>query len=551
MRKRSETWAPETGRPAGSESRTAYASPPPSDIGTGLRVTSAWGSVATRVPFAGGSTVLGPGTAFGGAAALGPESPRVELPASRGRSSGLCGRTPRGDARTAGFGEGVAATGGAGVGRGASAIRGAAGRARLRRVCTGGERTSRTRIALSSPAKISPRRSRAVRWRLNPRMRSSSRASASLRARCSIGDVDGTRGDFRPPGIVGRGICVGTMANPSRSSAWSTSGWWRRSMGGWCVGGPTPRRSMMISSSSPGLRAVVRAATDAPDNSRSRETMHRRLDAPPDAARDPTSSRRTGSRSFIRHHGGDSLGERGGRPMNELAPRGHHSAVIRGSHEFSSLFGRDVLSRVIYGARVSLYVAVTSVGLAMLVGGALGLTAGYAGGVWDNAINRVMDVFFSIPGLLLAVGVAAMRGPGVNSAVVAITIVYTPLFARVMRGPVLAEREKEYIEAVRALGAGRLVVAIKHLLPNVLSPFVVQGTVAFSQAILIEASLSYLGLSAQPPTPSWGNMLNEGRTYLETAPWISVFPGVAIMIAVLAFNLIGDGLRDILDPNAS
>ena len=131
-----------------------------------------------------------------------------------------------------------------------------------------------------------------------------------------------------------------------------------------------------------------------------------------------------------------------------------------------------------------------------------------------------------------------------------ITIVYTPLFVRVMRAPVLAEREKEYIEAVRALGASRVVIAIKHLLPNVISPFVVQGTVAFSQAILIEASLSYLGLSAQPPTPSWGNMLNEGRTYLETAPWISVFPGIAIMVAVLAFNLIGDGVRDVLDPNA-
>jgi peptide/nickel transport system permease protein len=158
-----------------------------------------------------------------------------------------------------------------------------------------------------------------------------------------------------------------------------------------------------------------------------------------------------------------------------------------------------------------------------------------------------MDVFFSIPGLLLAVGIAAMRGPGVNSAVLAIAIVYTPLFVRIMRGPVLAEREKEYVEAVRALGAPRWAVAVKHVLPNVISPFVVQGTVAFSQAILIEASLSYLGLSAQPPTPSWGNMLNEGRTYLETAPWISVFPGVAIMVAVLAFNLIGDGLRDVLD----
>jgi len=214
-------------------------------------------------------------------------------------------------------------------------------------------------------------------------------------------------------------------------------------------------------------------------------------------------------------------------------------------------FGRDVLSRVIHGARISLSVAGVSIVSAMLVGGTLGLAAGYLGGRWDNLINRVMDVFFSVPGLLLSVGIAAMRGPGIESAMIAIAIVYTPLFARVMRGPVLAEREKEYVEAVRALGAGRLSVALRHVLPNVLSPFVVQGTVAFSQAILIEASLAYLGLSAQPPTPSWGNMLNEGRTYLETAPWISVFSGIAIMVAVLAFNLLGDGLRDVLDPRTS
>ena len=189
-------------------------------------------------------------------------------------------------------------------------------------------------------------------------------------------------------------------------------------------------------------------------------------------------------------------------------------------------FGRDVLSRVIHGARISLYVAIASIAASMTLGGALGLTAGYMGGASDNAINRVLDVFFSIPALLLAVGIAAMRGP------------------------VLAERAKDYVEAVRALGATRVAVALKHILPNVISPFVVQGTVALSQAILIEASLSYLGLSAQPPTPSWGNMLNEGRTYLETAPWISVFPGLAIMLTVLAFNLIGDGLRDILDPSS-
>ena len=226
-------------------------------------------------------------------------------------------------------------------------------------------------------------------------------------------------------------------------------------------------------------------------------------------------------------------------------------AAPTADHPFGTdALGRDLLARVFYGARLSMEVAVLSVAGATAAGGVLGLLSGYLGGLVDLAIGRAMDIFFAFPAILLALGIVAALGPDPRNVVIAIAVVYTPIFARVMRGPVLAEREKEYVEAVRALGATRLVVAVKHILPNVLSPFVVQGTVALSQAILIEASLSYLGLSAQPPTPSWGNMLNEGRTYLETAPWISVFPGIAIMVTVLAFNLIGDGLRDILDPSA-
>jgi peptide/nickel transport system permease protein len=211
-------------------------------------------------------------------------------------------------------------------------------------------------------------------------------------------------------------------------------------------------------------------------------------------------------------------------------------------------FGRDVLSRTIHGSRIALGVAGSSIALAFTVGTLLGLVGGYVGSWPDLAIGRVMDVFFSFPTLILAVAIAAMLGPGLNNAALAIAVVYAPLFSRVARGPVIAERAKDHVVAALGLGAGTFRVVFRHILPNVLAPLIVQASVSLAFAILAEASLSYLGLGTQPPDPSWGTMLNEGRTYLETAPWMSVFPGLAIMLAVLGFNLLGDGLRDVLDP---
>jgi len=212
-------------------------------------------------------------------------------------------------------------------------------------------------------------------------------------------------------------------------------------------------------------------------------------------------------------------------------------------------FGRDLLSRTVYGARLSLSVAAESVGIALAAGSLLGLLSGYAGGRTDQALMRLMDVFFSFPAILLALGIVAALGPSPDNVILAIAVVYTPIFARVVRGPVLALKEREFVEATRALGAPARRILGRHILPNLASVLVVQTSIALSWAILTEASLSFLGLSAQPPLPSWGAMLNEGRQNLELAPHLAVFPGLAIMLAVLGFNLLGDGLRDVLDPH--
>src|SRR5213592_4226219 len=189
-------------------------------------------------------------------------------------------------------------------------------------------------------------------------------------------------------------------------------------------------------------------------------------------------------------------------------------------------FGRDLLSRIVFGVRVSLGIAGASIALALAVGGVLGLLAGLGRGV-DQVLGRAMDVFFAFPPVLLAIGIAAVLGAGPGTAVVAIAVVYAPLFFRVVRASVLAESAQAYVEAAEALGLGRLAILVSHILPNVVSPIVVQTAVCLSYGILIESALSYLGLGVQPPTPSWGTILNEGKEFLAQAPWVSLFPGGA------------------------
>lgn len=213
--------------------------------------------------------------------------------------------------------------------------------------------------------------------------------------------------------------------------------------------------------------------------------------------------------------------------------------------------GRCMLSRIIYGARISLQIGIIVVGITSVIGITLGMIAGYYGGVLDELIMRGVDILLVFPGIILALVIAGILGPGLFNVMLALAIVGWTGYARVVRGVVLSVKEKEYVESARALGVGDWYIITRHILPSCVAPIIVIATLGMAYVILAAAALSFLGLGAQPPTPEWGSMLNNGKNFMRTAPHLTIFPGLAIMITILAFNFIGDGLRDALDPRVS
>jgi peptide/nickel transport system permease protein len=226
------------------------------------------------------------------------------------------------------------------------------------------------------------------------------------------------------------------------------------------------------------------------------------------------------------------------------------AAAPSGDHLFGlDQLGRDQLSRVIYGARYSLLIGVVSVSVGLSVGLLFGAIAGYLGGVVDSVIMRLMDIALSIPGLLLAIGIVAALGPGIVQIMIAVGVTQIPIFARLLRGSILAQKENDFVLAARAVGVPRRTILASHILPNAISPVIVQGTLALATAIIDVAGLGFLGLGPQDPsTPEWGTMLTNTTRFLQTAPYLAIIPGSAIVLSVLGFNLIGDGLREALDP---